>query len=345
MVVCTLTRIPLKGTLDLALLFALPVGLMVIALKEIQQPLRIPYFLLNVLVQTLFYTTILTVSMTLEFYAFRLAGIGFGKDSGGSILAWIRAHPFAGECVYGAFMAWVFIASALRALNRKLGPHVMRNWIMGYYHNPRTEQRVVMFLDLKNSTNIAEQIGDEKFSALIRDFFEALSEPLSQSKGQVSHYIGDEAVITWSPSRMKLGAPLVFFYLLDEIMAKKSSGYIKKFGLVPEFKAGLHVGKVVVTEVGALKSEFVLHGDVLNTTARLEGLCNEKGQRLLISKEAADMLPRLPWFEFENLGEVTLKGKAEAMEICGVRWIPREPKNASGESSAQTETRSTFRAS
>jgi adenylate cyclase len=35
-------------------------------------------------------------------------------------------------------------------------------------------------------------------------------------------------------------------------------------------KAGAHVGRVVATEVGTIKSEIVFHGDVVNTTARVQ---------------------------------------------------------------------------
>ena len=57
------------------------------------------------------------------------------------------------------------------------------------------------------------------------------------------------------------------------------------FGLVPEFKTGIHCGKVIVTSVGKQKREIVYHGDVLNTNSRIEGKCSELNQKLLISED------------------------------------------------------------
>jgi len=60
--------------------------------------------------------------------------------------------------------------------------------------------------------------------------------------------------------------------------------YLDLYGVYPEFKAGLHAGKVVVTWIGDIKKEIVYHGDVLNTTSRLEAECNRYNQTLLVSE-------------------------------------------------------------
>ena len=39
------------------------------------------------------------------------------------------------------------------------------------------------------------------------------------------------------------------------------------YGRVPQFKAGAHVGTVVVTEIGNFKKELVYHGEVVNTVS------------------------------------------------------------------------------
>jgi len=54
-----------------------------------------------------------------------------------------------------------------------------------------------MFLDLTSSTTIAEKIGDQKYSAFLKDFFYDLDEIISETKGAVYQYIGDEVVVLW----------------------------------------------------------------------------------------------------------------------------------------------------
>ena len=60
--------------------------------------------------------------------------------------------------------------------------------------------------------------------------------------------------------------------------------YIDDFGRLPEFKAGVHGGKVMAAEVGTVKKKIAYHGDVLNTTARIQDQCNAFQQKLLVSK-------------------------------------------------------------
>ncbi len=43
---------------------------------------------------------------------------------------------------------------------------------------------------------------------------------------------------------------------------------------MPEFKAGFHIGKVTTGEIGVIKKDIIFTGDILNTTARIQGLSN-----------------------------------------------------------------------
>ena len=70
---------------------------------------------------------------------------------------------------------------------------------------------------------------------------------------------------------------------MKESLLKRKSSYGDNFGGYPDFKAGLHCGEVTTGEIGALKKEIIFTGDVLNTTARIQGLCNTLGVDFLIS--------------------------------------------------------------
>ena len=51
--------------------------------------------------------------------------------------------------------------------------------------------------------------------------------------------------------------------------------YEQEYGVYPEFKAGLHGGALMVAEVGSVKKELAYHGDVINTSARIQAECNK----------------------------------------------------------------------
>lgn len=214
------------------------------------------------------------------------------------------------------------LINAFFQFDRKLGPGVMWNWITGKYYNPREEVLIFMFLDLKNSTSLAEQLGPLKFSALVRDFFRDMTLPVLESKGSVSHYIGDEAVIYWKPKAgLDSARCLRMFFDFQRVLVAREGFYAATYGALPRFKAAAHLGPVVATEVGEIKSEIVFHGDTLNTAARLQGLCNELGESLLISAELQARLEADTDLHMEDVGTHLLKGKAQPMNVFAVRSV------------------------
>jgi adenylate cyclase len=188
--------------------------------------------------------------------------------------------------------------------------------MFGLYHKPREVSRIFMFLDIKDSTAIAERLTHSEYSTLIKDFFYDISDAIVMFNGQIYQYAGDEIIVTW-PIRKKNINCIKAFFKIQEIINKKSTKYLEKFGFVPEFKAGIHSGQVMMTTVGKHKIEIAYHGDVMNTTARIEGKCNELQQQLLISKS---MLPFIKdeGFILEEKGEIELKGKLAKLSLYGV---------------------------
>ena len=91
-----------------------------------------------------------------------------------------------------------FFIYFLEVMKTKIGDRVMFNLIMGKYHNPRVETRIFMFLDMKDSTTHAENLGHIKFSSLIQDSLNDLTPAIIEHKVEVYQYVGDEAVLTWN---------------------------------------------------------------------------------------------------------------------------------------------------
>jgi adenylate cyclase len=95
--------------------------------------------------------------------------------------------------------------------------------------------------------------------------------------------------------------------------------YQKKYGITPEFKAGIHFGPVIAGEIGVVKRDIVYSGDVLNTTARIQAKCNENEVDLLLSKELFDQLPLPPHhFSPRKIGHISLRGKQDKMVLYTV---------------------------
>lgn len=109
------------------------------------------------------------------------------------------------------------------------------------------------------------------------------------------------------------------FFAMKEDLSKRANWYTATFGVAPSFKAGLHIGKVTAGEIGALKKEIVFTGDVLNTTARIQGLCNQYNVDIIVSEDLTDELQTRGEFQFISLGINHLKGKEEKMELFTIQ--------------------------
>ncbi len=330
----TFTRLGTVTGLRIGVFMALPMVVSIVLFRRLQTVIKRWPFAALVVVNALFYTLVLLGALwliTLQIHP------NESKEHLG--LYYIATH--IAWWLFPVFYCDILIVIAARGIARKLGPGVFLNWIRGYYHRPRIEDRIIMFLDMRDSTSLAEQLGDERFSALLRDFMIDLSDPVEGTRGEISHYIGDEAVITWrTPVGLKDARPLQCFFWFEEKLRQRRGHYLATYGLVPGFKAGLHVGRVVATEVGEIKSEIVFHGDVLNTTARIQAACKSFGASLLCSEELAGKFDHPSWCEFTPLGPALLKGKAEPIDIVRISLAPhiRLPEDRTAELHAPEPT-------
>lgn len=218
------------------------------------------------------------------------------------------------------FSVVMSLISFFRAIDQKFGPGVLWNMLLGKYHKPQEEERIFMFLDLKSSTTIAEKLGHLKFSRFIQDCFFDLNEIIKPFQAEIYQYVGDEAVLTWlTPRGLANNNCLELYFAYRDRLERKRDYYLEEYGEVPVFKAGLHYGKVMVAEVGVVKKEIAFHGDVLNTTARIQGQCNHYKEQLLISQNLLSHLQLPAKWNSASLGAIQLKGKMEEVAVWAVQ--------------------------
>ncbi|MEQ1932827.1 MAG: adenylate/guanylate cyclase domain-containing protein [Fimbriimonadaceae bacterium] len=303
---------------------AMPLGAVIV--RVIAPRIRFRSFIVTVAAQSLLISIVFIGAFFAALFVTIASAVTPTHGFGQSLIEF--ANIMGSSVVLASVLVSVVIAftfTAVAKVSNKLGQGVLKNWMTGKYHDPKEETRFFMFLDIKDSTTLAEQLGNLKFSAMVRDFFADMSKPCFATKAEVSHYIGDEAVISWLPKNgIRQANCLRFYFLVQDEIAARSEHYLAKYGHVPAFKAGLHLGPVVATEVGESKSEIVFHGDVMNTTARITGLCSVLAHNFLISSEAATALATID-FAFEDFGEQKLKGKEASVQVFGVNRIKTEP--------------------
>jgi adenylate cyclase len=199
-------------------------------------------------------------------------------------------------------------------INEKYAPGVFKDILLGKYVQPKTENRIVMFLDLKDSTPIAEKLGHIQYFKFIRDFIYHISNALNEYGGRIYQYVGDEIVVSWKSDNKNTKKCLAALIEARKNLQKNSETFRRLYGVIPEFRVGIHCGEVTVGEIGVIKKDLAMSGDTMNTTARIRSACSELNQKFIVSKDFKDNIDLKDW-QSESLGIVELKGKGNGIEL------------------------------
>ena len=234
----------------------------------------------------------------------------------------------AGQLTSGQFMAvsgtdilvslaLVVAVNLLFSVNDLLGPGTLFAFAAGRYYQPRIEERALLFIDMRSSTAIAEQLGELAFLNFLNRFVADVSLAVAEAGGEIHKYVGDEIIATWrlAPGMNEAGCVSACFSALERLR-EQGPAYERAFGQTADFRAGLHCGPVAVGELGSLKKEIALIGDTMNTAQRVEDACRATNHRVLASAALLRRLAALPpGVTSRPLGELAMRGKERALEL------------------------------
>ncbi|HUF39966.1 MAG TPA: adenylate/guanylate cyclase domain-containing protein [Anaerolineales bacterium] len=182
------------------------------------------------------------------------------------------------------------------------------------------ERRIVtmLFCDVKGSTYAAEGLDPEEWTEIINGAFEHMIGPIYTYEGTVARLMGD-AILAF------FGAPIAHeddphravLAGLDIIanFTPYRERIQREWGIDINVRVGINTGLVVVGTVGSdLRMEYSALGDAINLAARMEQTAEPGTVR--IAQDTYKLVK--PLFEFEDLGEIEIKGKGEAVKAYRV---------------------------
>jgi adenylate cyclase len=185
---------------------------------------------------------------------------------------------------------------------------------------PREERRIVTFIDLVDSTAIAERLGSVRYHGLLSDVFACLSLVVTQFGGEVHRYVGDALIATWPLGAAEENARAIrSVFACREALEASSGAFARRHGAVPKFRASIHCGPLVVAEIGGLKRETALVGDAMNTAARIEEACRALGHAVLASRTLLAETAIPDGVVAASIGSHRLRGKSESLELLALQ--------------------------
>lgn len=242
----------------------------------------------------------------------------FHPDTVARASSFIDSFSFWILLLYIATM--VFLSLFTVQVRDNLGPEVFYNFLFGKYHQPKEEKRVFMFVDMKSSTRIAESLGHVSYFKLLNDYYADMTKAIVRSGGEIYQYVGDEVVISWDlNSAFDNFNCIECFFEAKKIFEERKEYYVKAYGLSPGFKAGMHWGEVTTGEIGSIKKDIIFTGDVLNTCARIQSLCNSLASDNLMSEALLNQLAINDLYKVSFKGEMELRGKSDKVKLYSIQ--------------------------
>jgi adenylate cyclase len=152
-----------------------------------------------------------------------------------------------------------------------IGIETLFHLMVGTYHRPVVQEKVIVFLDINDSTSLAERLGAVQTKSLVGKFLFDISKPITDYGGEIYLYKGDGLIALWEwreavrDDRILRAIDAVF-----GTIGREHAEFQQQFGVVPRFRMGVHGGEVVVSEQGDTKRAIGIYGSTINIAARME---------------------------------------------------------------------------
>ena len=173
----------------------------------------------------------------------------------------------------------------------------------------------VLFADIKGSTALARQAGEEAWHGILDRFFALLSGSVHRYEGTVNQYTGDGIMALF-------GAPVAHEDHVQRacFAALEMSRAVRQFadelrlksGLNLSMRIGLNTGEVIVGKIGDnLRMDYTAQGLTVNLAARMEQIC-EPG-RIYLTRHSAHLAEG--YFQLRALGRMQVQGAEQPLEV------------------------------
>lgn len=167
------------------------------------------------------------------------------------------------------------------------------------------QDRAVLFADISGSTRLYEILGDARALATINGCLDILQNLTREHRGRVVKTIGDEIMAIFPDADTAVQTAC------EMQLAVTNMPPVDKIHVA--IRIGFHCGPVIES-----KEDGDVFGDTVNTAARMANIA--KGGQIITSAMSVNKLPRVMRASARSLDALTVKGKAEDIEVFEIIW-------------------------
>lgn len=200
----------------------------------------------------------------------------------------------------------------LSLLDTYIGPMTASRILAGHIRRGEIEsmETALLLCDLRGFTELSNRLPGSTVLGLLNAYFDKVVPAITRESGEVLKFMGD-AVLAFFPGIDAPGACNAALTsakaILDEVDGFQHDGIRVKVGIA------LHYGEVSYGNVGSgSRLDFTLIGPDVNVVSRIQGICSEKGEALLMSESFRE---KAQIGDAVSVGPHRLKGFSSAMEL------------------------------
>jgi len=174
----------------------------------------------------------------------------------------------------------------------------------------------IIFADIEGFSTVSEKLTPQELSSMLNEYFEAMSEVIDANGGVITQFQGDMMLITFNAVTTDddhANSAIKTALGIQEVARSR----IYCHGATLPTRCGVNTGEIVIGAIGSKERlTFTVHGDQVNVAARLEPLNKQYGTYILAGENTVTACGET--FEFEQVGEVTVRGRETATRIYTV---------------------------
>lgn len=185
----------------------------------------------------------------------------------------------------------------------------------------KKKQVTILFTDIRSFTSLTETHPVEMIIQLLNDYFNAMIEIIQDNDGTVDKIVGDAIMAFWNApietDQHALKAVQTALKMQDRLQHLNRHWANQSMPAI-ETGIGINTGTCIIGNIGSKRRvNYTLIGDSVNATARLESLCKNYSDNILISEHTYQKIKHQLSCEF--IDKVAVKGKQEPIKIYAPR--------------------------
>ncbi len=239
------------------------------------------------------------------------------------------------ETPQNLFLIFGVATFGLMLLASKVNALGLRSRIAGLFGAARVDENVgepeaaagqattvtVISSDIRDFTSLAERLSPERSVAILNRYYSVWAVAADRHGGRVTGTTGDSVLVVFGLLGEKDAAERALACALDfiaELPGMRDDLQAASLPAPAEVSIGLHSGSIVAGDLGVQGSRKLgVFGEAVSVAARLDSLCRELKQDLLLSQSVFRQLELESQARLVRIGEVLLRNSTQPVPVYG----------------------------